>query len=271
MGLIDYFDLIKTTASTHTWSLVSHKPEILPIDALAKALAELIMRQRFISCPHHFEAWQLRTNGGPSHSSKIEAALKAFIKPTVGLPKKEIPINHLEGFVSEYLWYFLSLEMASGDIVKIEPPSFRVTEPGGDGLIIHRLSDGKLQFRLWEIKKCTGSNTVSSTIGNAYKQINNKATEYLAKYTMIGQENSDPELKAFYGKLVDYWIDSSPEAAAGVSVTIPKEKVPKRCFTTFGGRFPKLVDPVRLQGMINAIDDFSSFALKVREFIWNGL
>jgi hypothetical protein len=180
-------------------------------------------------------------------------------------------MDHLEGFVGQMLWYFLYLESPPEELVRVEPPGFRVTDPGGDALAIHRMQEGYLMFRLWEMKKCTGGSTVSSAVNTAYNQLNAKATEYLARYTAIGQELPDPELTGFYGQLIELWIEARPEAAAGISVATSLDHIPQRCFTTFGKHFPGFVDPIRLRGMLTAIGDFSAFALKVREFIWTGL
>ena len=102
-------------------------------------------------------------------------------------------------------------------------------------------------------------------------RVNAKATEYLARYTTIGQEIPDAELADFYGQLIDLWIDARPEASAGVSVATCVTRVPTKCFTTFGKHFPKFTEPIRLRGMLTAIQDFPTFASKVREYIWKGL
>jgi hypothetical protein len=203
--------------------------------------------------------------------------MKGFIEPIFGLPENPdtIPLDHLEGFVSQVLWYFLYLESPPEEIIRIEPPGFKSTDPGGDALAVHRVQSGYLMFRLWEIKKFTGdsnsSTSVSSTITTAYSQLNAKALEYLARYTVTGQEIPDLELQEFYGQLVDLWLDARREAAAGISVATSLCHIPIQCFTTFGQQFPKFVDPVRLRGMLTAIGDFSAFSLKVREFVWKGI
>lgn len=275
MKISDFFQSAESKTRTHTWTLVQHDPAVSPVDALAKVLAERIMEFRCRGCPHHFRAWKQRAKGGPPLSGVSKAALeKAFVGPVFGLPGNpdEIPEDHLEGFVAEHLWYFLCLEAApTENIIRVEPPGFASTDPGGDGLIIHRIIDGELMFRLWEIKKCAGNSPVHSTVNTAYGQLNANALEYLARYSGIGQELQDAELADFYGQLVELWLDAKPGAAAGVSVATSANNVPKRCFTTFGKQFPQFVNPVRLKGMLTAIDDFPDFACKVREFIWKGL
>jgi len=273
MGLSEFFQLSETRTGTHSWTLVSHDVVTSPPEALANALAEQIVEFQCRGCLHHYQAWKAHVEGVASLADSSRDALKAFFKTVVGLPENPdaVPLDHLEGFVAQLLWYFLSLETPSQEIVRAEPPGFKVTDPGGDGLIVHRMPAGYLMFRLWEIKKCTGSSKVTSTVNTAYGQLSAQATEYLARYTTIGQELADPELKEFYGKLIELWLDASPEASAGVSVTTSKDHVPQRCFTTFGNRFHRFVEPVRLRGMITAISDFHAFALQVRDYIWTGL
>lgn len=273
MKLSDFFQSVETQTETHSWTLVNHDSDVSPVEALANALADRIMEHRCIACPHHYQAWkQAVENRLPPQGSSKEALI-AFIKPAFGLPTDPDPVppDHLEGFVAEQLWYLLSLEAPPEEIVRIERPGFLATDPGGDGLVIHRVMAGHLMFRLWEIKKCTGESVVSSTVNTAYNQLNSKATEYLARYTAIGQELPDAELAEFYGRLIDFWIEARPEAAAGVSVATSREHAPQQCFTTFGQQFPRFVNPVRLRGMLTAIENFPAFAVKVRDRIWTGL
>lgn len=278
MNLRSFFRLTTTTAKTLSWTLATHDEEVAAIDALAKALAGRIMEHMCRGCPQHYNAWKRCADGGEPPTGASRSALRAFVRPVFALPEEpdSVPADHLEGTVCELLWYFLCLEAATEAIVKVEPPGFTSTDPGGDALVIHRVPEGYLMFRLWEMKKFvrrqeTSTSTVSSTVNTAYNQLNAKATEYLARYTTIGQELQDTELSEFYSKLIEFWIEARPEAAAGVSVTTSMQYVPTKCFTTFGQQFPRLVDPVRLQGMLTAVGDLSAFALKVREFVWTGL
>jgi hypothetical protein len=269
MKLSDHFQQKENSENTHTWVLISHDKEMAPIDSLASCLADKIVEIRCIRCEHHYNTWKERASGGSPLSPSSAAALTAFIKPIFGLENEPKPESHLEGAVAQYLWYFLTLEASSE--LTVERPGFEATDHGGDGMAIHRTQEGHLMFRLWEIKKCTGESPVSSTVNTAYNQLNSKATEYLARYMATGQETSDAELSEFYGKLVDLWIDASPEAAAGVSVATNKNNVPMTCFTTFGDQFPRFKIPKRLRGMLTAIEDFPEFSSKVQRAIWKGL
>lgn len=276
----DLFQSLETVAETHTWTLACHDPvSSSPANVLAQLLADKIMEHLCRGCPHHYQAWKQRSTGGPPLSDASRKALsEAFIGPIFGLPENPdtVPPAHLEGFMGQMVWYFLYLESPPEEIIRIEPPGFKATDPGGDALAIHRVDGDYLMFRLWEIKKFAGdpdldSGSVSSTIGTAYTQLEANALEYLARYTAIGQELSDPILADFYGRLVDFWVEAEKEASIGVSVVTSLCHVPRQCFTTFGEHFPKLINPVRLRGMLTAIGDFSDFAAIVRSNIWTGL
>ena len=275
MNISDFFELVETAEKTHKWTLACHDGGYSPIDELAKVLAIKIMEHRLR--PHHFKAWESRLNGGEPLSGKTQATILAFTKPAFGNPGEadSIPIDHLEGLVSQYLWYFVCKEISSEIIAKEIPPGFKSTDPGGDALIIHRLEDGHLRFRLWEIKKFVRRNedatgTTNPTITRAYEQLKSNALEYLARYTSIGQE-LDPELNDFFGNLVEMWLDAAPEASAGVSINTSEACIGPNSFHDFGEKFPEFVDPVRLLGMMTAVEDFALFSSKVREFVWKGL
>ena len=278
MKLSDSFRSSEIVTKTHAWTLARHDETSSSQDVLAQALAERIMHRLCGGCLHHYRAWKQRTEGGPAPSGPSRKALvEGFIGPVFGIPENPdlVPLDHLESTVSQWLWYFLHEESPPEEIVRVEPPGFKPTDPGGDALAIHRVQSDYLMFRLWEIKKFTGepesSTSVGSTVNNAYRQLNAKALEYLARYTAIGQEVSEPELVDFYGQLVDLWLQAGREAAAGISVATSLCHVPQQCFTTFAEHFPGFTDPVRLRGILTAVGDFSAFALRVREAVWRGL
>lgn len=275
MNITDFFELVETAERTHRWTLACHEGEHSPIDELARVLAIKIMEHRLR--PLHFQAWESRLNGGEPLSDKIRATILAFTEPAFGnfSEPDSIPVDHLEGLVSQYLWYFICKEVSSETIVKEIPPGFKSTDPGGDALMIHRLEDGHLRFRLWEIKKLVHRNedattTTNSTIARAYEQLRSNALEYLARYTSIGQE-LDPELNDFFGRLVEMWLDATPEASAGVSINTSESCIGPNSFNDFGEKFPEFIDPVRLLGMIAAVEDFGLLSSKVQEYVWKGL
>lgn len=273
MPIANLFSWTENGARTHDWCLVSHDPAFTPSDDLARLLAQLIMERRCCGCPQHYAAWKCRFDGGEAPAGSSLQALTAFIKPVFGLPGAPgtIPQDHLEGYVAMQLWYFLTLEAPPEQIVRIEPPDFLATDRGGDGMVIHRTLAGYLMFRLWEIKKNTGSSPISSTINTAYGQLRQRATEYLARYTTVGQQVAEPALEEFYGRLIELWVEARPEAAAGVAVATSTGRLPSSCFSTFGDQFPEFTNPRRLRGMLTAVDDFPAFARKVQAYVWTGL
>jgi hypothetical protein len=272
MTIGQFFHPYENQERTHSWLLAKHDSTCLPTEDFTKNLAEWIMLHRCRGCPNHYDEWKRFVNGGPPPSATSVKVLRAFTKPIFGLPDDNGNFNqdHLEGSIAQYLWYFLSSEgFTDQNIVRLEPPGFSPTDHGGDGLVIIRTKDQKLRFRLWEIKKSTSN--VGQTVGNAYSQLNAKATEYLARYTVIGQELPDPELSDFYGRLPDLWIDAKPEASIGVSISLPLDILPVRCFYGFKDNFPRLTDPIQLRGLITAIHNFSAFSINVRNYVWTGL
>ena len=121
-------------------------------------------------------------------------------------------------------------------------------------------------------EKADSTAHVSGTIGTAYTQLNERAMEYLARYTKIGEKFSDKkDVALFCGQIIELWLDASPQAAVGVSVVTSAAHLPQRAFSTFGQRFPGFEQPVRLRGMLTATDNFADFADKVKEYVWKGL
>ncbi len=273
-----YFNSVSRSHSTHNWVFNSHNPSDVTIDELAQALAEKVVEFRCRRCLQHFNSWKNKVENGAPLDDASKSALRAFLVPTFGDPdeNRDPYIEHLEGFVGEWLWYFLSLENPTETIVHQIPPGFKSTDPGGDGFFIHRFINNELFFRLWEMKKYAprkddSTQQLSTTVNGAYSQLNSKALEYLARITATEQELKDPELEEFVGRLVDFWVDASRQAAAGVSIATSLNHASQDCFNDFGNRFPRFTNPVRLLGMLTGIDDFAAFAVKVKDYVWKGL
>lgn len=264
-----FFTSQETLETTHFWVLSSPLPDVV-LEQLVKHLAHSIVEYRCRSAIHFYEAWKDHVEHGVVPTDSTQRALEAFLKPVFG---DTVQRDHLEGYVGEMLWYFLYQELpCEGDIVRIEPPGFKSTDPGGDSLVIYRLSVGYLRFRLWEMKKSSGdTGGVSNAISNAYDQLNTKAMEYLARYTAIAQETDDPEVTELCGQLLDLWDQASHQASVGVAVSTSVSHLPSQVFTTFGQRFPQFTSPIRLKGMLTAVDDFTAFAERVRSYVWTGL
>jgi len=265
MDLSGFFHESETLLETHSWTLVRHDSDVISIEAIAEMLADGIIKLLCRGRPQHYRAWRQCKDNGMLLSGSSREAIAAFIRQGLGLPEEPIIQDHLGGFVAEYLWYFLSHEINRVEIIRIEYPRFAPTDHGDDGLIIHRMPDGYLVFRLWEIKKYTGDSLVANTVNTAYRQLNAKATEYLIRYTSIGQELENIELADFYSRLIEIWINAGPSVAAGVSVVTFLRCVTCQCFTHFGNRFQRFTGPVRLQGLLMVIGDFSYFARKVKK------
>ncbi len=265
-----------TNKRTHRWSRHTHDLSACATEQLAAWVAEAIMACQCRGCPQHLVAWQSRAAGAPPHRAAVGEALRAFVQPILGLPDGSATVtpDHLEGLVAEHLWHGLVEACPGGEpVVFVEPPSFSVTSPGGDGLVIHRLADGSLRFRVWEVKKATGGSPVSATVTEAYGQLKARAAIYLAQYSATGEgRHAGAEFADFYGSLVDLWLGAEPGAAAGVSVTTSTSQVPATCFTTLGTtQFGQFAAPNRLRGMLTALEDFPAFARLVREKVWSGL
>jgi hypothetical protein len=198
--------------------------------------------------------------------------VEAVIGPAFGLPGSPRPVDHLQGLVAEHLWFFIVKEGLDGEVVAhVEGPGVRATDAGGDGLVIHRDATGELLFRLWEIKKVVGKADVSATVTTAYNQLKARALRYLAEYTTIAATLGDHDIAMFIGRMIEAWVNAEPGASVGVAVTTSSDKVPDRCFTTFGDQFPQLTTPKRLKGMLTALDTLPDFADKVKEEVWKGL
>ncbi|MBK8903105.1 MAG: hypothetical protein IPM53_18085 [Anaerolineaceae bacterium] len=278
MTISNFFTSTCQDKETHNWILNAHNTANGDIDRLAKILAVEIVKFRCRRCPQHFNSWKNKAENDIPLSEASKSALRAFLVPTFGDPDEgnDPNIDHLEGFVGEWLWYFICTENPIDTIIHKVPPGFKSTDPGGDALLIHRLLNDELLFRLWEMKKFAprkdeSGQQIDATVNRAYSQLNSKALEYLARITATEQELNDPEVEEFVGKLVELWIDASPQAAAGVSIATSSEHTSQSCFDNFGLQFPRLTNPNRLLGMLTGIEDFSKFAVLVKEYVWKGL
>ncbi len=131
-------------------------------------------------------------------------------------------------------------------------------------------TESRLIFRLWEVKKHHSQSPVSTTVSRAYKQLDGKATEYLAQLTALGPSQPSP-LRPLFSRLVDMWVDAEPEAGAGVAVSTSAATMPRRAFGTMGTHFPRLDQPGQLEGLLVALGDYPRFADDVKKEVWKGL
>ncbi|MDP8929512.1 MAG: hypothetical protein M3O70_13315 [Actinomycetota bacterium] len=239
---------------------------------LAERLVNYLCRHR----PDGTQLWADRRAGVRALDDKDRQRLVVFLEPHLGRPNgaEAEHDERAEGAISEFLWYELISHRpeVGRKIVRIEGPGFAVTDPGGDGLVVYRSDAGLLAFRLWEIKKHNGKGAVTQTVGNAHRQLNTRALSYLARYTAVSEQlSNDPDLQTFYATLVDKWQNEDAAVGAGVAVATSCNGDEADCFGGLPNRFPHLKNGDRLEGMLNAIGDYSAFVKKVKDEVWSGL
>lgn len=218
------------------------------------------------------DKWVARRLGGPPGSTDERGALRTYVQPSIGTPTAPTPASHLEGAVGEHLWYFLHREARhAGAPLAVEGPTLSVTSQGGDGLSVMRRTPSQLGFRIWELKKYSGSGGLSGTSSAAYAQLKDRAASYLAEYSALSIHQTDAGVRELYMRLVELWLTNAPEAGAGVSIATHATNAPSRCFTGFSRKFPKLSGRGQLEGVVVAVDDFPRFARLVRMNLWKGL
>ncbi|MFJ9448600.1 hypothetical protein ACIRRH_43425 [Kitasatospora sp. NPDC101235] len=243
---------------------------------MAWIVADAIMRHRS-GRSTAYDLWRSAATTSTSLTATQARRVSVCVQPVFGLPTR--PTNaedHVPGHVGEWLWYlFLREEEPQGrEVAFLEPPSWSVTEGGGDGFVVHRLTgapDASLLFRLWEIKKFTGAGSVSGTISKAADQLKERGLEYLAKLCSA-HANEPGDIGELMSQLVELWIQADPSGGAGVSVSTNTASLPKRsAFTQVPGYLPDLRHPGQLEGLIVAVGDFTKFADQVKEFLWSAL
>lgn len=243
--------------------------------AAAWVLACAILRQRGGSS-RFYDLWRTAALSASPLAGKDRCLAESVITPVFGLPgRNPDPQEQLQGFVTEWLWYCLATERTESHrlVEHIEPPSWNVTEQGGDGLVVHRAVTGgvggALSFRLWELKKHSSSAPISATVGRAYTQLEGRALTYLAKITGASAHKTG-DIGDLLASLADRWLDADASAGVGVGVATTSQP-PTKCFTTMGRRFPFLSAAGQLEGLLAAIEDLPGFALDVRRFVWSAL
>ena len=217
------------------------------------------------------ECWLSRRGGGPYTVPCADVMLSAFLRPSFGSPAAPPAREHLQGAVGELVWYLLVRDFVhEPEVIYTVEPSVSPLDHGGDGFVVHRLPDGRLLFRLWEVKK-SASGSVSGTVSTAYAQLEERAPEYLARLIPQEQRHPDPEVRGLVSRSIIEWEQGGDEASAGVAVTLSKGDLPAQCFTTFPHRFGRMRTPNRLRGLLAGLDDLVTFADRVRDEVWSGL
>lgn len=241
------------------------------VETAAWLVAEEAMRYRCKGAPESFERWRAAARGERELDQREQDSVIPFIRTAFGLPGRELPDDHVQGYVAEFVWFLVVSESGSEErqLRAAKGPDFHVTGPGGDGLAIYEVAD-ELTFCLWEIKKHDGERHVSTTVSRAYSQLDAHATEYLAQMTALGAYYP-PDIAALLATLVDLWIDADRAAGAGVAVSMSDRHLPSRCFSTMQTRFPQLANDGQLRGLAVALADSPAFAERVKEIVWSAL
>lgn len=240
---------------------------------LADKIAELIIETR---CPPViYNQWVDAHSGVASLSDIQKEVLRIYVKPSIGLPGEPATANELQGTVAEYFWYeIVRSREESEELVDIHKPSLRVTESGGDGLVIYQTDFESYIFRLWEVKKHATSNSATAKVTKASKQLRDNGAEYLAKLSKVEQERDReyPGLSKYYAELVPKWLESSSDAHAGVSLS--KDDVSSVTSTpikTMKTYLPGLNSERQLSAIIISMPDFVEFTKKVQTSLWKDI
>jgi hypothetical protein len=245
------------------------------LDAAAWLVAKEIMGLRCGRARAIFHVWRTAATGQPLPAGADPLLAQPFIVPTFGLPPDGASDQHAQGHVAEITWRMLAKEEGTSrrSIVYLSRPDSDVTSPGADGFVAYRYrAQANLAFRLWEIKKRDGSGSISTSIRNAYGQLDLNAERYLAKIT--GQSevpNTDAELLDLFADLVPAWKRADASAGAGVAVAANATGLPRRAFSTMHEHFPMLVAAGGIEGCLVGLGSLREFALYVRTLLWSGL
>lgn len=239
--------------------------------AVAWLIADRLMRSR-CGRAAAYTKWRGSALSGSPLAGRDRQQLTAFTRDVFGMPGSPGPVDHLEGHVAEWLWFLVMSELNQADrrLVLLEPPKFSVTEPGADGFIVYEVNGHPMIFRLWEVKKHTGSAGLSRTSRKAYEQLVAHGDRYLAQLTAMHADKGGP-LGELCAELVDLWVEADIRAGAGVGVTSANLPAPARCFTAMGKHLPQFTQPGQLEGLLCAVQEYRDLAADVRRFVWTAL
>lgn len=246
---------------------------------VARLLADDAMRLRCGSSPA-LSKWRARRDGlAPREDDLDRREIEVFVAPAFGLrtsPDLGKTRHHVQGFVAELLWNRLILDrtetpdgrrLTHTQEVKGDP-----TGTGGDGFVVYEVADGTLVFRLWEIKKHLAKEPISAKIKEAADQLAEHGARYLAMLTGPGSAHSGA-LGKLYGDLVRLWLERSPRAGIGISITTSAEHAPAKhpAFQSIAKVFPDFPNEGQREAAMIVLPDFASFSEAVREAVWSGL
>ena len=241
-----------------------------PFSAAAEVVAQGIAKRRFGVNDRLNEVWLNAANGLGSPAPNDRETLVASLLQNVGTHESPEPLEHLHGLVAEEIWFEVigETDLGLGIPVRVEDHHWSVTDPGGDGLTVHSLKMGGFCFRLWESKFHGTEDPIRGTVGQACRQIKDRAPSYLARFSLVARYIADdPQLATFYGRLSEMWVNRDP--AAGASVVVAASATEETdCFQAIPEYFELGADCH--QGQLNTAVDFPSFALLVRDVLWKG-
>lgn len=245
----------------------------LTSEGMAKKVAALVMETR---CPPTlYNKWLDAFEGRAELDNVEKEELEVYIRPSIGLRGAPASDTELQAVVAEYLWYeAVRNQVSDYELVDIYKPSLRVTESGGDGLVIYQTDYSSYIFRLWEVKKHDSIHSATSKITSASKQLRNKGAEYLAKWSVVGQgrDHEYPGLSEFYAELVGKWIAADNVARAGVSVSKDvRSAITNNPISIMRRHLPRLVGADQLTTIVVSVPGFVEFTKMVREALWKDI
>lgn len=241
------------------------------LGALAWVVIEAIMRARFGSARHLYEAWRDHTLAVTALPDPRKSVIASFIEPVFGLPGSGKSADHIQGHVGEWLWHLLTHDTAA---VRVQPaPKGDVTDAGGDGFSIYEAGGGDLRFRLWESKKNTGNGALSGSLNKAYAQIDAHGQRYVAKIVGTfaqGHAGISPDVVALVNELPEAWERADKVVGAGVTLAT-HQHLPADPFQNMSAKLPSLQQAGQLRGLATSVDSYVALAELVRGYAWTAL
>ncbi len=272
MPLNPKFIRTQPVAVGYVWNKHTHSNSSTP-QILADELADRIMKSKFPSAAHIYNAWLQKKTSGQANTAQMAQVLETTIKLFIGLQTQPKPADHRQGWVAEHLWYFLMKGSYPNDnVALLFDVGISPTDPGGDGLVIHTNAKGELLFRLWEIKKVSLSTNPNSTITTASNQLAEKGGEYISRYVINSQEKDLPQnLREYIDHLAEKWIAQADDSAAGITIVSSMAKLTSPSFASLATAFPKYATNNVLEGRTIELQDFDNFCELVCRSLWNGI
>lgn len=242
---------------------------------LAEKLAESIMEMKVGNIGTLFADWLNKKNNGGTHPKNVSDALEAFVEVCIGTRAAQKTTDHKQGWVAEHLWFFLVKgSYPPGSVERVFDVGLSPTDPGGDGLVIHKDSNGVLLFKLWELKKISdrSTGTINATITKAANQLKEKGTKYIMRYVIQSQDiDLTTSERTLLNRMPDEWLAQSSYAGGGISAIGSSNKLSSPNFTQLATNFSTFSSIGALEGRTIALQSFDQFCDHVCDFIWNGI